>query len=180
MVKTRLYIPNYYYKDVLSIDYELMKSQGITTLFFDLDNTLIDYDTSLIPNELMSFLKDLEKDFKIIILSNNSKKRVSRAVDGNFKFVSRAFKPLKRGFIKAIKLSGNKREEILMIGDQLMTDVKGSNKVGIKVCLVNPLLRRSDAWTTKINRFFEKRVVNKLKKHYPEIYEERIKPYYES
>lgn len=56
-------------------------------------------------------------------------------------------------------------QDLVLIGDQLMTDIAAANNAGIKSILVKPLVE-SDAWNTKPNRFIEKRIKNHLiKKH---------------
>lgn len=175
--KLDLYIPKYFYKNVFEIDYQLMKQRGIKALFFDLDNTLIDYEMDELPHNIRELLTNLKKDFEVLIITNNSKKRAVKAINDLMPIISRAFKPLKKGFRKALKLVDAKENEILMIGDQLSTDIKGSNKMGIENVLVLPIKVTTDAWTTKINRYFEQKKINKIKDKYPEIYEQRIKLY---
>jgi|SRR5690554_4024887 len=177
MAKIKLYIPHEFYKNIFEINYDLLKQRGIKALFFDLDNTLIDYNTEQLSLSTISFLSNLKKDFKIVIVSNNSKKRVSRALGGLFPFVSRAFKPLKGGFRKALKLVNVESSEIAVIGDQLMTDIRGSNSMGFYNILILPLMVSSDAWTTRVNRYFEQKAINKLKAKYPDIYKQRIEEY---
>ena len=52
--------------------------------------------------------------------------------------------------------------EVAIIGDQLMTDVKVGNKVGITTVLVNPV-SDSDFILTKIHRFKERKKMKKLR-----------------
>lgn len=177
MVKTELYIPKYFYSNIFDINYNMLKERGIKALFFDLDNTLIDYNTEVLPVNVVSLLTKLEKDFKIVIVSNNSKKRVSKALKNLFPFVSRALKPLKRGFKKAKRIVNFNYNEICVIGDQLMTDIKGSNKLAMCNILILPILVSTDAWTTKINRYFENKVIRKIKNKHYDIYEKKVEVY---
>ena len=70
-------------------------------------------------------------------------------------------KPLTRGIQIALKRYDLKKHEVVLVGDQLMTDVMAANTAGIRSILVKPLVD-SDAWNTKINRFFEKIVKKRL------------------
>ena len=63
-------------------------------------------------------------------------------------------KPFSRGLRIALKRYGLSRDEVVLVGDQLMTDVASANNFGIRCILVKPLVE-SDAWNTKINRFLE-------------------------
>ena len=55
-----------------------------------------------------------------------------------------------------------------MVGDQIITDIKGSNHAGLKSVLVKPIMD-SDAWNTRFNRFMELKIMNYLIKHDPEM-----------
>ena len=72
-----------------------------------------------------------------------------------------------------------KRHQVAMIGDQLMTDVFGGNLIGFHTILVQAVQRKSDKWITRINRFVEKKMIKKIKKHEPLLYQERLEPYVE-
>ena len=52
--------------------------------------------------------------------------------------------------------------EVAIIGDQILTDVVGGNKVGILTVLINPISNK-DFFITKFNRFREKRIMKRLR-----------------
>ena len=52
--------PSYYASSIQEIPYEQLKKQGIHTLFFDLDNTIMSYDETLISNKNIQFLNELK------------------------------------------------------------------------------------------------------------------------
>ncbi|MGI6786952.1 MAG: YqeG family HAD IIIA-type phosphatase [Acholeplasmataceae bacterium] len=172
-------VPNLFYEDIYKIDYQKLQDKGIITLFFDLDNTLIPYDVPLLPEKLVSFLKEIEKRFKIIIITNNNKRRTKLAVGNNFLFMASAKKPFKRAYKKALKLTNSSPNKVCAIGDQMMTDIIGANKLGIMTILVNPIDPASEGIPTKINRFRESRLLKKIKNKAPELYLERIKTFRE-
>ena len=62
-------------------------------------------------------------------------------------------------------------QEIIAVGDQLMTDVLGGNRFGIDVILVRPVKKKSEIWYTKLNRLNERQVLNGLKRRYPDVYQ---------
>ncbi len=57
--------PTLYASSIQDIPYEQLKKQGIHTLFFDLDNTVMSYDETLISNENIQFLNDLKATLKL-------------------------------------------------------------------------------------------------------------------
>ncbi len=171
-------IPHHYDVSIFDIDYETLKKQGIHALFFDLDNTIIGYDQEHLDDEHRALITSLQKDFFVVILSNTSLSRVSKALEGlDVPYLFHATKPLKRGFRKALKISKTTIHETVMIGDQLMTDVFGANRMGIKTILIRSVKRKSDRWMTKINRVFERFVLKQVQKKYPSLYLERLKDY---
>ena len=160
------FIPDMYQKSIYHIDYEKLLDDGIKCLLFDLDNTCVPYkDTE--PNkkliELFEMLKDM--DFKLIIFSNAGKKRI-----GPFKKVldvdclANARKPLKKNFLKVIKIFNYDLSEVAIIGDQLYKDILGGNKVGIKTILVNPMSSDDMFLTRLIFRKLEKKKYKLLEK----------------
>ena len=56
-----------------------------------------------------------------------------------------------------------KHTEVAAVGDQLLTDVNGANKLDLTSVLVNPLTEH-DYSVTMLNRIIEKFIYNKLYK----------------
>ena len=50
---------------------------------------------------------------------------------------------------------GLNKKQVMMVGDQLITDMQAGNLAGVQTVLVKPLVE-TDKWNTRINRFFEK------------------------
>lgn len=158
------YVPDIYQKSIYAINYDLLYSRGIRCLLFDLDNTIVPV-TVKEPNKKVKELFDSlkMKGFKIIIFSNNHKSRVK-----NFKeeldvdCCVNAMKPLKRKYKKIIQTYNLEESQIACIGDQLLTDIKGGNKMGLTTILVNPV-GVNEKFFTKINRYFEKKILRNLR-----------------
>lgn len=158
------YIPDVYQKSIYTINYDLLYSRGIRCLLIDLDNTIAPI-TIKEPNkktkELFNSLKD--KGFKIIIFSNSRRNRVKP-----FKEIldvdccAGARKPFKKKYIKVLNEYNLDVDSVACIGDQLLTDIKGGNKMGITTVLVNPIGTK-ELLGTKINRSFEKKIFKKLR-----------------
>ena len=159
------FIPKIYKKSIFDIDYKELKKKNIKCLMFDLDNTLLEVNESIPKKEICYLIKKLKKDFKIVIISNNtSKKRLSKAAEElGVDYVKFALKPSSKSF-RIVKRKYNfEKEEMCIIGDQLMTDIKGGNKYNILTILVDPLSEK-ELKVTGINRFFEGRIIKKLAK----------------
>ncbi len=176
--KTSNFIPDYYYNDFSKIDFIFLKEEGKSIIFLDIDNTIMSYSEKIPVASILDNINYATKlGFEIILVSNNSKKRVGDfAKIMNFKFVSRAMKPLKKGYKKALKLISNyKLEDIIFIGDQLITDILGANRMGISSVLVKPIKPATEHWYTKVNRCLENSVLKSMKKKDEQMYNKIIK-----
>ncbi len=160
-----LFRPDKYYKSIYDVNYIDLKNNGIKCILFDLDNTLVPPNENK-PNkkihDLIDNLKEL--DFKIIIMSNSPKKRLAPFKDELVIDCSAfSLKPLKKKFNKILKEYKFDLSQIVIIGDQLLTDVFGGNRIGIMTILVNPISKK-DFKITSINRRFEHFIETKLEK----------------
>ncbi len=158
------FIPDIYQKNIYDINYKKLKKQGIKCLLFDLDNTLVPVKTDVPNKKLKELFAYLERDFKIIILSNSNRKRLIPFKEGlNVDVAASSHKPFKKKYLKIMEIYKFKEYEIAAIGDQLLTDIFGANRVGITSILIGPI-GEYEKFGTKINRFFEKFIFRKLKK----------------
>ncbi|MEX2803691.1 YqeG family HAD IIIA-type phosphatase [Streptococcus sp. H31] len=164
------YRPTFAVGAVYDLKAEDLLRQGIHAILVDLDNTLIAWNNPDGTQEVRAWLDEMTMaDISVVVISNNSHSRVERAVAHfGVDFVSRAMKPFARGINAAIERYGFNRDEVVMVGDQLMTDIRASHRAGIRSVLVKPLVR-TDAWNTKFNRWRERRVWAKLEEKYGKI-----------
>lgn len=167
-------VPNSFYQNIFEINYQELQDKGIKTLFFDLDNTLIPYNVSLLTEKVIILLKELEKSFQILIITNNSLKRTRHAVGNKFNYLASAKKPFKKAYLRALELTNSLPHEVAAIGDQLMTDVIGANKFGIYTVLVNPIDPSSEGIPTLINRARERCLIKKIKRYSHQLFLERL------
>lgn len=159
-----IFIPDMYQKSIYDIDYKKLKNKGIKCLLFDLDNTLTPVNEDVPNKRVKELFLFLEKDFKLIILSNSKKKRLIPFKEGlNVDAAASSKKPFKKKYIKIMNIYQFKEHEIAAIGDQLLTDICGANRVGITSILINPI-GDFEKFGTKINRFFEKFIYRRLKR----------------
>lgn len=157
------FIPDIYQKSIFAIDYEKLKNRGIKCILFDLDNTIVPINVEAPDKEVKDLFADIELlGIKVIILSNSNKNRVrpfKEQLNVDSSFNSR--KPFKGKYKKILEIYNFKDNEIACIGDQLLTDVLGANRMGFVSILVNPI-SNVDLLGTKINRIFERRILKKM------------------
>ncbi|MFT9004683.1 MAG: YqeG family HAD IIIA-type phosphatase [Liquorilactobacillus hordei] len=157
--------PTWMISSIYEITPDEIKKMGIKVVLTDLDNTLIAWDNPDGTPELRKWLEVMNAEkIPVIVVSNNNKKRVEKAVEPlGLPFISRAMKPLTKGINEAKKKLNLEDSQIVLVGDQLLTDVAAANAAKIKSIWVKPLVE-TDAWNTKLNRFLEKIIKKRLQK----------------
>jgi uncharacterized protein len=173
--RKRLFIPDFSSVSVNDIPYDTLYGQGVRALFFDLDNTLIAYDVEALDDDIIRFLDGLRSRFFVAVISNSGEKRVHKALHGtDLYYVHSARKPFGRGLKRALGASGEDPGKTLLVGDQLMTDIFGGNRLGLMTCLVRPVKIRSDRWMTRLNRKIENLVRASIRRREPDLYGKRF------
>lgn len=152
-----------YANSIYDIDFEKLKERGITSLIFDIDNTLVPQKVLNPDRKVINFFKFLKsKGFKVCLISNNTTKRVNNFTKGTgVKGISWAIKPRKSAFYKALEMLDSTPDETAVVGDQIFTDILGGHRVGLFTILVRPLSSEEFGWT-KIMRKLEKKVLKKV------------------
>ena len=184
LFKNKHFIPSLYVNTIFDIDYNKLYEDGIRLILTDLDNTLISYkETEPLEAQYAWVKKMKEIGFEIIIVSNNShKERVSRFAELlDIKYLNFALKPTKIGMKKALKMARQKynSNEVVALGDQLMTDILVANRMKFHSILVKAVDRKSDILPTRINRKLERHVLKVLRKKNSESYKEKLSAYVE-
>lgn len=162
--------PTWMVKNIYQVSPQELHAKGIRAVFSDLDNTLIAWNNPDGTPELRQWMDELHSaGIPLIVISNNSKQRVAKATASlDLPFISRALKPLSFGITRARRKLGLKKHEVVMVGDQLMTDVAAANRAGVYSILVQPLID-TDKWVTWPNRLMDNLVEKSLQKKYPNL-----------
>lgn len=169
--------PDLWVSDIYAINLDSLKELGIKAIFFDIDNTLIQYSDRVSNEKLDNFFERIfDEGFGVGFLSNAKDHRIYSfaekvTVEGkklpehpNFKLTGSARKPLKRGYIRLAKKFNLENKQLAMVGDQLFTDILGGNRYGCYTILVDPINRDDDHWFVAFKRIFEQRHLKKIKK----------------
>ena len=159
------YVPDIYQKSIYTLDYDKLKSRGIKCLLFDLDNTIVPLNIKR-PNKKIRdlFFELKEKGFTVIIFSNGPKVRIKPFKEElEVDCCAGAKKPFKTKFLKIIREYNVSVDEIAIIGDQIITDVLGGNRIGITTILVNQISTYDDIFTRLITRKIENNILKKLR-----------------
>lgn len=156
-----LFLPTKHVNKYTDITPEILKESGKKGVIIDLDNTLVAWNEAAANDDVKAWLQSMnDHGIRVVIFSNNNEERVTFFAEPlQIPFVFFAKKPLKRGFLKAIDILGLDKSEIVVIGDQLLTDILGGNRAGIDTILVVPIVQ-SDAAITRFNRNMERLILN--------------------
>lgn len=160
-----MFVPDIYKKSIYYIDYDKLWKCGVRCLLFDLDNTITPFYINKPTKRLKMLFDELkDKGFKIIIMSNAPKYKIEPFK--NYLLVDRcafSLKPKKDKYVKIMEKFKFNNNEIASIGDQLLTDVLGANRMDIKSILVNPLTSKNHTITI-FNKIMEIFIYNQLSK----------------
>lgn len=135
-------VPTRVLESIYDLDPQALAAAGVKAVLADLDNTLTPYEEALPSPALRAWKEALEaQGIALFVVSNSRKSR--RCPDFcaalGIGCVRHAGKPGTKGFREALKQTGCKPEEALMVGDQIFTDVWGGNRAGIATVLVKPM-----------------------------------------
>lgn len=134
------FYPDEYLENAYDIDYEGMYRSGYRGIIYDIDNTLVMHGYPADDKSLELFKRLRAIGYSTIVLSNNKEPRVKMFCDVvDTPYIYKAGKPLKKGYLNAMKLMGTDSDNTLFIGDQIFTDVWGAKRIGIHTILVKPI-----------------------------------------
>ena len=158
-------VPDYIFKTFDCATPEFLLSIGVKGIILDIDNTLEPYEHPLPGDHVINWLASLnEAGIKASIVSNNGRKRVELF---NSKLSLPAYykakKPFKRNLLRAIKDMGTSREDTVLMGDQVFTDVWAAHNTGLRAILVPPINDKRDPFT-KFKRMLERPIIKKYEK----------------
>lgn len=155
--------PDYNLESIYDIDKTELKNKGIKGIFFDLDSTVMQSKTGKFTKKTLDFLSELQKDFKVAIISNNHKKGYIDKVQKSspVKVYGNARKP----DVKILKIAcfemGLEIKEVVMVGDRPLTDILAGKKIGMKTILVDSISKENEGILTRFVRFLERLTIKK-------------------
>lgn len=157
-----LFKPTFWLKSVLDIDENFLRSNGISALVLDLDNTLSMHGNPAEEAGVADWLDEMRRlGIKMRIVSNNTNKRVAPLAEKlGLPFTANGAKPLTFGVTRAMKAMGSTKRDTLVVGDQIFTDVMAGNFKGVRTVLVEPF-HLEKTWTFRLKRKAESLVFHR-------------------
>lgn len=150
--------PDIYVDRITDIDVDALINEGFEALMLDLDNTLLPWKSSDLPETSGEWVRGaMSKGLKVCIVSNTHYPRRLNAIasDLGVDSISQALKPRPHGFQRAAKMLGVRAENTVVVGDQILTDILGGNAWCARTILVKPMDSKEFVGT-KVSRLVEK------------------------
>lgn len=153
--------PTYKIDKVSNIPFVLLERDNIKGIMFDVDNTLTTMGHGITEENDKWIREAKELGYNICLVSNTLNARKVRKIMSDLKVNGLYFarKPSTKGLKMALNIMNLKKEEVILVGDQVFTDVWGANRFGIKSILVNPISKKEGPFTI-LKRPLEKVVLN--------------------
>lgn len=125
---------------VTGIDLQALKRLGIQGLILDVDDTLLVLGASDLDPAVIEWVEEAKQDFQLWIASNNPSTRLISSVANvlDIPFINNAKKPFRRSLRRVIEEMELTPIEVAIVGDRLLTDVLGGNRLGLYTVLVLP------------------------------------------
>ena len=151
------FLPYCHARDIFSVDIAFFKKENIKTVLADLDNTLDSYRAKMPSKRVFELKRKLEEaNIELVLISNNKEKRVKPYASAfGVRYLFSTHKPFKKRLLNFLNSNDIVKESVMIIGDQLLTDVVMANRAHLKVMLTEKIVKE-DQWTTHINRLIDR------------------------
>lgn len=153
--------PDHNLKNIYEIDLNLLKEQGIRAIFFDLDSTIMVSKSGEYNEKTEKWLKEVEEDFFIAVISNNTKHEYLEQVRNisSFQVIGNAKKPSTKAMKKLLSKICIKPNEVVIVGDRPLTDILAGKLLGAKTILVDSINAENEGPATRFVRWLERRFI---------------------
>lgn len=149
------FLPKYIFPKLTDIKPSFLEERKIKLVLLDFDNTMLPYTTNEPTSALLSWIETMSNHgFTLCIVSNSHKQRVPTfAQQYGLSCVTGAKKPRGKGISEAMRRFHAKKNETVLIGDQIFTDVLGANVAGVTSVIVKSI-HNHNFWL-KLRHVFE-------------------------
>jgi len=148
--------PEKIYASLDEMPWDRLSEEGIKTALIDFDNTLgPDHATEPEEFSYKCIEKIKKQGIRCCLVSNAKSDRSAKIAEMlGISCVTFAKKPTTSGVLKAISLMESAKEECVMVGDQIFTDVIAGNMSGVRTFMVERL-HKKESWYISVKRPFE-------------------------
>lgn len=153
--------PDFILKNIYEINLEVLKSLGIKAIFFDLDSTIMVSKSGEYHEKTEKWLKEVDKDFFIAVISNNTKYEYLEKVRNisSFQVIGNAKKPSTKAMKKLLAKINITPKEVVIVGDRPLTDILAGKLLGARTILVDSINAENEGKPTRFVRWLERRFI---------------------
>ena len=153
--------PDFNLKNIYEIDLDLLKNMGIKAIFFDLDSTIMVSKLGEYTEKTAQWLKAVDEQFFIAVISNNTKCEYLEKVQSVscFEIVGNAKKPATKAMRDVLAKNNINPSEVVIVGDRPLTDILAGKLLGAKTVLVGSINAHNEGVPTRFVRWLERRFI---------------------
>ncbi len=147
--------PHIFADQAADVDFTELKAAGYELIIFDFDNTLETWRSRQVsPGTLRTLKSARDSGLKIALVSNakNSRLEPIRESIGGVPVIGRALKPFPGRSRKFVRETGVAYHRVVVIGDQLFTDILMGNLLGAFTIKTRPLSDEEFLWTRMVRK----------------------------
>lgn len=154
------FMPDYYVEDLLRVDWDFFRSQGIRHIFLDIDNTLEVQGTRAAGPRTQAICAAIfAADLDLSVLSNAEAARAQAfCTPLNLRYLGQAAKPLTFRLTEYLKQLELEPAQVLLVGDQVFTDLLCGKFLPCPVLMVQSLGGK-EGFFLRLKRRLEKLLV---------------------
>ena len=159
------FIPFAHAQSIYEIPVDFYAKNNVKLLLIDLDNTLDSYRLYAPTERAIDIVNQIKQTGVIpVVVSNNTAKRVGQYAESlKVDFLSSTRKPFSWKIKKFLKERNIDSQDVMLIGDQMMTDVLAAKGAKIRVVLTEKIVKE-DQFTTHFNRLLDRPIRKHLNK----------------
>ena len=110
----RIFYPTQWLDSTYQIPFEQWYEKGCRGVIFDIDNTLVPHDAPATEEAILLFDNLRKMGFDTCLTSNNKEPRVAAFAKAvNSKYIYKANKPSRSGYLKAMEMMGTNKDTTL-------------------------------------------------------------------
>lgn len=148
---------------VYQIDQDRLWQDGLRGIILDIDNTITPWHANEPLPEVHEWItRARQRGFRICLVSNARARRIRYFAQRlGVDHVLAGRKPGRRPFLAAQMRLSLSPAEVVVVGDQLFTDVVGGKRLGFRTILVDPISSR-EFIATRLSRRLEAVILKRL------------------
>lgn len=162
-------VPDYIFRDYLSVTPEFLKSLGIKIVICDIDNTIAPYEIAEPDATIGAWFSSMkDAGIQFVFVSNNHSTRAdlfNRTL--GLRVYANAKKPLTGALTRALADAGLTAKEAASLGDQVFTDILAGQFKGFTTILVPPIKDKTNFFF-RMKRFLERPFIASYFRKHPD------------